>query len=73
MDIHAATATLTPAEIALVKDADRKCDAVNRALGQATARRDALGAGAAVFDESLRLKNTLDAYEARGTLRTPRR
>lgn len=58
-------AALTRAEIQALSDADRTCEDANRQLGNAGAHRDAAGSG--VFEESLRLKNTLDTYEAQGT------
>ncbi|KAJ4351200.1 uncharacterized protein N0V89_006539 [Didymosphaeria variabile] len=54
-------AALTRAEIHALSDADRSCEDANRQLGQAGAHRDAADSG--IFEESLRLKNTLDAYE----------
>ncbi|KAJ4305723.1 hypothetical protein N0V90_001254 [Kalmusia sp. IMI 367209] len=56
------SAALTQAEITALSDADRSCEDANRQLGHAGAHRDAADSG--VFEESLRLKNTLDTYEA---------
>ncbi|KAF2689152.1 hypothetical protein K458DRAFT_291239 [Lentithecium fluviatile CBS 122367] len=57
MDI---TAALTPPEIAALSDADRACVNATRELGKPNTLEDtALG----VFEESLRMKNTLDAFE----------
>ncbi|KAF1965949.1 hypothetical protein BU23DRAFT_487950 [Bimuria novae-zelandiae CBS 107.79] len=55
-------AALTQAEIEALSNADCFCEDANRQLGHAGAYRDAVSSG--VFEESLRLKNTLDAYEA---------
>lgn len=71
--MNAATA-LTRFEIHALSDADRTCEDANRQLGNARAQaraqtqahRDHDAADASVFDESLRLKNTLDAYEQQG-------
>lgn len=62
-------AALTRSEIRALSDADRTCEDANRQLGSARAHahRDHGAADASVFEESLRLKNTLDAYEAPGT------
>jgi hypothetical protein len=57
-------AALLRAEILALSDAARTCEDANRQLGHARAHRDAADPG--VFEESLRLKNTLDAYEAQG-------
>lgn len=57
-------AALTLAEIHALNDADCSCEDANRKLGHAGAHRD--DADASVFEESLRLKNTLDTYEAQG-------
>jgi len=58
------SAGLTAAETAVVSDPDRSCEDANRQLGHAGAAHREMMLG--VFDESLRLKNTLDAVETRG-------
>ena len=71
--MNAATA-LTQREIHALSDADRSCEDANRQLAsartqsraQAQPHRDHDAADASVFEESLRLKNTLDAYEQQG-------
>jgi len=60
MDI---TAALTPSEIAALSDAERACDAAARLLRTTSTRPDA---ELSVFEESLRVKNTLDAFEEQG-------
>ncbi|KAF2451984.1 hypothetical protein P171DRAFT_493645 [Karstenula rhodostoma CBS 690.94] len=59
-------ATLTRAETHALSDADRTCEDANRQLGSARAHapRDHNAADTGIFEESLRLKNTLDACEA---------
>jgi hypothetical protein len=57
-------AALIPAEIQALNQPDRSCEDANRQLGHAGAHRDA--ADSTTFEESMRLKNTLDAYEAQG-------
>jgi hypothetical protein len=65
MDI---TAALTPPEIAALSDAERACDVAARLLSKASARPDA---EPSVFEQSLRLKNTLDAFEEQGACLRP--
>jgi hypothetical protein len=60
MDISAA---LTNDEIATLSDAERVCEDTARQLGEAGMQEDT---GLAVFAESLRVKNTLDAFEEEG-------
>lgn len=59
MDI---TAALTPAEVATLSDPERACGAAKRQLEIAVRSNEA----ASSFEESLRLKNTLDAFEEKG-------
>ncbi|KAK3209768.1 hypothetical protein GRF29_44g594772 [Pseudopithomyces chartarum] len=59
---RAMNAALIPAEIQALNQPDRSCEDANRQLGHAGAHRDA--ADSTTFEESMRLKNTLDAYEA---------
>ncbi|OAG09637.1 uncharacterized protein CC84DRAFT_1069304, partial [Paraphaeosphaeria sporulosa] len=58
-------AALTRSEIHALSDADRTCEDANRQLASARAHvhRDHTAADTGVFEESLRLKNTLDACE----------
>lgn len=68
MDI---TATLTPAEILLCSRVEQACGLVGQGLEQerasaGTADVGRVGSGD-VFLESLRLKNTLDAFEEKGS------
>ncbi|KAF2865537.1 hypothetical protein BDV95DRAFT_652543 [Massariosphaeria phaeospora] len=61
MDI---TAALTDDEIAVLADSERACEAATRSLEHIRAG-NAIKAGAFTsFEESLRVKNTLDAFEA---------
>lgn len=60
MDISAA---LSAAEVAALGDADRPCEEATRQLEHAAGKRkDVEG----TFEESLRLKNTLDTFEETG-------
>lgn len=60
MDI---TAALTPPEIAALSDAERVVDHAARLLRSASAQKDS---DLSIFEESLRLKNTLDMFEEQG-------
>ena len=61
MDI---TAALTQNEIAALSNPDSPCEDAGRQLRNADATKDA--AAVSIFEESLRAKNTLDAYEDKG-------
>lgn len=66
MDI---TATLTPVEIAALGDPDRSCGDATRWMRSAAAVSTAQQHGSndgQSFEESLRLKNTLDVFEEKG-------
>jgi hypothetical protein len=57
------TAALTPPEIAALSDAERLCDLAAHLLQTTSGPPDR---ELSVFEESLRLKNTLDAFEEQG-------
>lgn len=59
MDI---TAALTPREAAALSDPNRALDDATSQLEDAGRRQEA-----GIFEESLKLKNTLDFFEERGT------
>lgn len=65
MDI---TAALTPTEIAALSDAERAFDVSARLLQKANAKPVT---EVSVFEESLKVKNTLDAFEEQGVFLRP--